>query len=104
MEVLLRLRPRWMAPGLQLALTRDSRPPSRVLLSQTLRLAVYRQSVRLGAKPLRLMTRVLFFFPFPFFQLNPYGHTPCVTSSLTRGWDCLLWICLAFVKCTLTDG
>jgi hypothetical protein len=37
---------------------------------------------------------------FFFFQLNPYGHNPCVTSSLTRGWDCLFWICLAFVKCT----
>jgi hypothetical protein len=33
-------------------------------------------------------------------HLNPYGHSPCVTSSLTRRWACLLWICLAFVKCT----
>jgi hypothetical protein len=35
-----------------------------------------------------------------FLQLNPYGHNPGVTSSLTREWVCLLWICLAFVKCT----
>jgi hypothetical protein len=38
-----------------------------------------------------------FFF---FLQQNPYGHNPCVTSTLTRGWACLLWICLAFVNCT----
>jgi hypothetical protein len=37
--------------------------------------------------------RCSFFF---FFQLNPYGHSPYVTTSLTRGWVCLLWICLAF--------
>jgi hypothetical protein len=35
-----------------------------------------------------------------FLQLNSYRHSPCVTSSLTRGWICLFWICLAFVKCT----
>jgi hypothetical protein len=32
------------------------------------------------------------FFP----QLNPCGISPYVTSSLTRRWVCLLWICLAF--------
>jgi hypothetical protein len=37
---------------------------------------------------------------FLFLQLSPYGHSPCVTSSLTRRWACLLWICLAVVKCT----
>jgi hypothetical protein len=31
-----------------------------------------------------------------FFQLNPYGNSPHVTSPLTRRWVCLLWICLAF--------
>jgi hypothetical protein len=35
-----------------------------------------------------------------FLQLNPCGHRPYVTYSLTRGWVCLLWICFAFVKCT----
>jgi hypothetical protein len=35
--------------------------------------------------------------PQIFFQLNPCGHRPYVTSSLTRRWVCcLLWICLAF--------
>jgi hypothetical protein len=34
-----------------------------------------------------------------FFQLNPCSHSPYVTSCLTGGWDCLLWIGLAFVKC-----
>jgi hypothetical protein len=37
---------------------------------------------------------------FFFLQLNPYGHSPWVSSSLTRKWACLLWISLAFVKCT----
>jgi hypothetical protein len=33
-------------------------------------------------------------------QLNPCSQGPYVTSSLMRGWVCLLRICLAFVKCT----
>jgi hypothetical protein len=33
--------------------------------------------------------------PQIFFQLNPCIHSPYVPSSLTRGWVCLLWICLA---------
>jgi hypothetical protein len=32
--------------------------------------------------------------------VNPFGHSPYVTFSLTRGWVCLLWIYLAFVKST----
>jgi hypothetical protein len=32
-------------------------------------------------------------------QLNPCGHSPYVTFSLKRGWVCLLWIGLAFVRC-----
>jgi hypothetical protein len=31
-------------------------------------------------------------------QLNSWGHSPYVTSSLTRGWVFPLWICFAFVK------
>jgi hypothetical protein len=42
----------------------------------------------LAPSPLGLTTRV-------FFQLNPYSHSPYVTS-LTRRWVCLLWISLAF--------
>jgi hypothetical protein len=60
----------------------------------TLRLAVYRQSVRLGAKALEAHDRRYFL------QLNSYSHSPCVTPPLTGGWVCLLWICLAFVKRT----
>jgi hypothetical protein len=50
----------------------------------TLRLAVYCQSVRLGAKSLRLTTGVFLL------QLNLCGHSPYVISFLTRGWVCLL--------------
>jgi hypothetical protein len=32
--------------------------------------------------------------------MNPCGHSPYSTSSLIRGWVYLLWIGLAFVKCT----
>jgi hypothetical protein len=42
----------------------------------------------------RLTARVIFW------HLNPCGHSPYVTSSVTRGWVGLLWICLAFVKGT----
>jgi hypothetical protein len=35
-----------------------------------------------------------------FFQLSACGQSHRVTSSLTRAWDCLLWICLAVFKCT----
>jgi hypothetical protein len=58
----------------------------------TLRLAVYRQSIRLDARPLE--TRDQRFL----FQLNSCGNSPYVTSSLTRRWGCLLWICLAFLQ------
>jgi hypothetical protein len=63
----------------------------RVRVKVTLRLAVYHQSVRLGVKPLETQDQILF-------QVNPCGHSPYVTSSLTRRWVCLLWICLAFCK------
>jgi hypothetical protein len=41
------------------------------------------------SSPFRLTSRDFFF------QLNLYGHIPYATSSLTRRWVCLLWICLA---------
>jgi hypothetical protein len=65
------------------------RPTLLFKVKVTLRLAVYHQSLCLGVKPLRLTTRV-------FSQLNPCDISPYVTSSLTRRWVCLLWICLAF--------
>jgi hypothetical protein len=43
-----------------------------------------------GSSPLRHTTTDAFF------QLNPCGNSPYVTSSLTRRWVCLLWICVAF--------
>jgi hypothetical protein len=64
----------------------------RVSVRVTLRLAVYRQSVRLGDKPLE--THDQYFFS----QLNTYGHNPYVTSSLTRRWVCRLQLLLALVS------
>jgi hypothetical protein len=67
-----------------------ARRPFKDKVEVTLRLAVYRQSVRLDAKPVELTTRDLFF------SWTLCGHSPYVTPSLRRRWVCLLWICLAF--------
>jgi hypothetical protein len=48
----------------------------------------------LAPSPLRLMARF-------FFQLNSCGHSPYVTSSLTRGWVCRLQL-LLFLACTFS--
>jgi hypothetical protein len=64
---------------------------AKVKVKVTLRLAVYRQSVHLGVKPLETHDQT-------FFQLNSCGNSSYVTSSLTRRWACLLWICLAFCQ------
>jgi hypothetical protein len=74
----------------------------------TLWLAVYRQSIRLGAKPLetrdqRKTNSVILIRKRRFedhdqriyFQFNPCRHNPHVASSLTRGLVCLLLISLA---------
>jgi hypothetical protein len=58
-----------------------SRPTVKVKV--TLRLAVYRQLVRHGVKPLETHDQ-------RFFQLNPCGNRPYATYSLTRRWVCLL--------------
>jgi hypothetical protein len=63
----------------------------------TLWIVVYRQSVRLGTE-----TLVDHYQRFFLFQLNPCGHSPYVTSSLMRGWICLLWICLALSSVRIT--
>jgi hypothetical protein len=68
----------------------SNRPPHKVKVRVTLRLAVYRKSVCLGVKPHE--THDQRYFP----ELNPCAISPYVTSSLTRRWVCLLWICLAF--------
>jgi hypothetical protein len=36
------------------------------------------------------------------FLLNTCGHSPYLTSSLTRGWVCLLWTCLALSRVRIT--
>jgi hypothetical protein len=62
----------------------------------TLWLAVYCHRFVLAQSPLRLTTRD--FFP----PVNRCGHNPYVTSSLMRGWVCLLWIGLAFSNVRIT--
>jgi hypothetical protein len=55
----------------------------RVRVRVTLRLGVYRQPVRLDIKSLETREQ-------RFFQLKPCGHSPYVTSSLTRRWASLM--------------
>jgi hypothetical protein len=64
----------------------------RVRVRVTLRLAVYRQSV---LAPRHSRSR-----PEIFLTETLRVHNSYVTSSLTRGCVCLLWMCFAFVKCT----
>jgi hypothetical protein len=64
----------------------------RVGVRVTLRAAVYRQSIHLGAEPLQ--THGQNFFS----QLNTCSHSPYITSSLTRGWVCHLKLLLALAS------
>jgi hypothetical protein len=64
----------------------------KVNVKVTSRLAVYHQSVRLGANSLK--TRQSIFSP----QLNPCGHGPYITSSLMRVWVCRLKLLLALAS------
>jgi hypothetical protein len=57
----------------------------------TLRLAVYRQSISLGAKPLQTHDQY-------FLQLNLCGYSPYVTIFLTKGWVCCLQLLLALAS------
>jgi hypothetical protein len=66
--------------------TRESR------VRDTLRLAVYRQPVRLGAKPLETHGQNYFS------QVNSCGTSPYVTSSLTRGRFCRFQLLLAIAS------
>jgi hypothetical protein len=68
-----------------------SKAKVKVRVRVILRLAVYRQSMRLGIKPLETNNQRFFFF-----KLNSWGNSPYVTYFLTRTCVCLLWICLAF--------
>jgi hypothetical protein len=60
---------------------------NRARVRVTLRPAVYLQS----AKPLEIHSQ-------KFFQLNICGHSPYVTSPLTRGWACRLQLLLALAS------
>jgi hypothetical protein len=66
----------------------------RVRVRVTLRLAVYRQSVRLGAEPLETQSQIFFS------QLHTCDHSPYIraTFSLTRGWVCHLQLLLALAR------
>jgi hypothetical protein len=67
----------------------------RVRVRVTLRLAVYRQSVRLGDKPLENHDQHFFF------QLNTCGYSPYVTPSLTRGRFCRLQLLLGLASAVI---
>jgi hypothetical protein len=82
-----------LEPLLRLQEGSNSTAPLRVKV--TLRLAIYRQLVRLHAKSLRFTTRHYFF------QMNPRGHSPYVTSSLTRGWARRLQLLLVLASAVI---
>jgi hypothetical protein len=63
----------------------------------TLRLVVYRQSVRLGAKPLESHDQY-------FFKVNTCGYSPYVTSSLTIGWVCHLQLLLVLPSAAIVGS
>jgi hypothetical protein len=65
-----------------------------ILILVTLRLAVYRQSVRLSNKSLKTHDQ-------QFFQMNTCCHSPYVTSSLTRGCVCRLQLLLALLRAVI---
>jgi hypothetical protein len=67
---------------------------SRVRVRVSLRLAVYSQSVHLGAKPLETHDQY-------FFQLNTCGYSPYITFSLTRSWVCRLQLLLVLASAVI---
>jgi hypothetical protein len=79
------------------AFTRDS-IRVRVGVRVTLRLAVYGQTVRSGTEPLETHGQNI----FP--QLNTCGHSPYITSSLTRGRVCHLQLLLALASAFIFES
>jgi hypothetical protein len=73
----------------------SSQDSSGVRARVTLWLAVYRLSVHLGDKPLEIHDTQFFS------QLNTCGHSPSVTSSLTRGWVCRLQLLLVLASAVI---
>jgi hypothetical protein len=72
----------------------NSRIRVRVRVRVTLLLAVYPQSVRLGARPLETHDQY-------FFQLNTCDYSIYVTFSLTRGWVCRLQLLLVLASAVI---
>jgi hypothetical protein len=66
----------------------------KVRIRVTLRLAIYHQSVHLGAKPIETHDQY-------FFQLSTCGYSPYVTFSLTRGWICRLQLLLVLARAAI---
>jgi hypothetical protein len=62
------------------------------VLKFRVRVRVYRQSLRLGAEPTE--THGQFFFS----QMNTCGHSPHITSSLSRGYVCHSQLLLALAS------
>jgi hypothetical protein len=65
---------------------------TRATVRDTLRLAVYRQSVCLGAEPLETHGQNCFS------QLNTCAHSPFIKSSLMIGWVCHLQLLLVLAS------
>jgi hypothetical protein len=70
----------------------------RVRVRVILRLAVYRQSVCLGTKPLETHDQQFLF------QLNSSCHSPYITSSLTRGWICRLQLLVVLASAVILES
>jgi hypothetical protein len=91
-------RPRWVAPLIcssRVVVTGFQLPNLlTVRVRVTLRLALYRQSVRLGDKPLETHDSNFIF------QLNTCGSCPYVTFSLTR-WVCHLQLLLVLASAVI---
>jgi hypothetical protein len=89
LAVILGSESRWTPDHILLSQIRDSHDLEgqqttlriRVRVRVTIRLAVYRQSVCLGAKPLKNRDQHLF-------QLNTCSNNPYIAYSVTRGWVC----------------
>jgi hypothetical protein len=74
------------------ASTRERPTPTSQSVRVTLRLAVYGESVRLGAESLETQGQNFFS------RMNTCGHSSYITYSLTRGWVCHLQLLLALAS------
>jgi hypothetical protein len=79
----------WLTTGCECQLANDSHSYSYFMTVSLLPISLSCLLAPWGSQP-------EFFFLPP--HLNPCGHSPYVTSFLTREWVCPLWICLAFCQ------